>query len=47
MFTLLPLPPFPIPEMVADVCESVITLKEYITSVVILTFTGSKILCEF
>jgi len=46
-FTLLPLPPFSVPEIVADVCELVITINEYATSVVILTFNDSNIPCEF
>jgi len=47
MFTLLPLPSIPVPETVADMCEMVITINDYTTSVVILTFTDSNILCEF
>ena len=47
MFTLLFLQHFSVPEMVTDVCEMVITINEYNTSVVILTFTNSNILCEF
>ena len=33
--------------MVADVCEMVITINEYNTSIVIIAFTDSNILCEF
>jgi len=47
MFTLLFFQQFSVPETVADVCEMVITTNEYNTSVVILTFTDSNILCEF
>jgi len=47
MFTLLFIQRFSLPETVANVCETVITINEYNTSVVILTFTDSNILCEF
>ena len=47
MFIRLFLPPFSVPEMVADVCETVITINEYNTSIVIIAFTDSNILCEF
>jgi hypothetical protein len=47
MFTLLFFQHFSVPETVTDVCEMVITINEYNTSVVILTFTDSNILCEF
>lgn len=46
MFTLLPLPPISVSETVADVREMVITINEYTTNVVILTFTDSNILYE-
>ena len=47
MFTLLFIQRFSLPETVANVCETVITINDYNTSVVILTFTDSNILCEF
>lgn len=46
MFTLLPLPPISVSETVADVREMVITINEYTTNVVILTFIDSNILYE-
>ena len=46
MFTLLFLQHFSVPEMVTDVCEMVITINEYNTSVVILTFSDGNVLCE-
>ena len=47
MFTPLFFPLFSLPENVTDVCEMVITINEYSTSIVILAFTDSNILCEF
>ena len=47
MFTLLFFQHFSVPEMMTNVCKMLITINEYNTNVVILTFTNSNILCEF